>query len=504
MTSRLPVSIRLFAPIAALLLCLPNLRGEDQPFLVISDIHFNVFNGLDQAQFAELAGLDAAEWPSFFDALDQPVVKQGKDSNYTLMVSALKAAANRLPDAPFVIFPGDFMGHDWQKTYNQLASETLEENPQAFRDFTAKALKLITDEVANHFPDAAFLPTLGNDDAFCQDYWIQPNGEFLAIFTDYLRPLLRGAADPASFQESFSALGCFVADLPSFPNHRLISLNSVLWSASYCDPYFDPSSNNTNCCGCTNAGDAPGKAQFAWFEKQLAAARSDGKKVWLLMHVPPGLDSYKEEKADGNNAAAHLWTIEFTKRYLAVLDEYRDTLQLSFCGHTHVDDYRVDQVDGEPILFHKIIPAVSPIYGNNPAIQVYHADSQTGALTNWQTHFLSLKLASGNTPTNQWADEYDAKETFGLKEFNAETVAKLFESIRKNPAGAESKAYRFYYQVSAAEIPQAELPVYTCAILNATFAAYHSCLTDHGLPAPVQMKSPGELRRLAGGLEPPH
>ncbi len=28
--------------------------------------------------------------------------------------------------------------------------------------------------------------------------------------------------------------------------------------------------------------------QFTWFDAQLAKASSSGKKVWLLMHAPPG------------------------------------------------------------------------------------------------------------------------------------------------------------------------------------------------------------------------
>lgn len=487
---------------ATAVMSLAPLNGGDQPFLVISDIHFNVYNGLNVNQFKELAGLDVDDWPLFFQGLSQPVVKPGNDSNYSLMTSALAEAAKQIPHTPFIIFPGDFMGHDWQTNYNSLSDQSVEDNPQAFRDFTAKAMQLVVNEIRQRFPKAAFFPTLGNDDSFCQDYWLQPNGEYLAMMTRILAPLTNGAADPEDFEDSFSSLGCFAADLPSFPNHRLISLNTVLWCVSFCDAYFDPLKNNTNCCDCASAGDAPGKAQFAWLEKQLAHAKTHGKKVWLLMHVPPGIDSYKEEKAGGNNAAAHLFTDEFMARYLEILGHYRDILQLSFCGHVHTDDFRVVQVDGEPILFHKIVPAISPIFGNNPAIQIHTADSETGALKNWETRYLSLELAHGS-PTNFWTFEYAAADTYGIHDFNAQTVAGLFEAIRGHPDGPESEAYRLFYQASTREIPQSELPVFTCAILNATFDDYRECLTGHGLSPPVRMKSPAELRRLAGGLKPP-
>lgn len=474
-------------------------QAEEFRFTVLSDIHFNVYHGLDRAQFAELEGLAVDDWSSFFEALKQPFVAQGQDSNYALMVSALAAASDRLPETPFVLYPGDFLGHEWLANYNRLASQPLEENPEAFRDFTAKALQLMANEFEKAFPNSVVLPTPGNDDSFCGDYWIQPNGGFLSVFAGIWEPLLRDAVEPAGFRKSFKALGCFAADLPGMPGHRLLSLNSVLWSDSYCDSYFDPVKNNVDCCSCSDVGDAPGKMQFEWLEEQLASAAAEDRKVWLLMHIPPGLDSYKEKEADGKSAAANLWTEAFTARYLDVLHRYRDTIRQSFTGHTHTDDYRVDQVGSEPILFHKIVPAVSPVYGNNPAVQFYEADPGTGVLTNWQTHYLSLKRADGGVPTQSWAAEYDARENYGVEVFNAETVSGLFESMRQDPASARSAAYRLFYQVSAREIPPADLPVYTCAILNATFAAYHNCLTNHGLSAPLRMNSPAELRHRAGG-----
>jgi len=70
-----------------------------------------------------------------------------------------------------------------------------------------------------------------------------------------------------------------------------------------------------------------------------------------------------------------------------------------------------------------------------------------------------------------------------------------------HPAGLKSNAYPLFYRVSANEISQSERPVCACAILDATFAEQHKCLTGYGLPAPIQMKRPAELRRCAGELD---
>ncbi len=51
--------------------------------------------------------------------------------------------------------------------------------------------------------------------------------------------------------------------------------------------------------------------QFAWFDAQLSQASSAGKKVWLLMHAPPGaVESTTGNPANDNGqitAATMMW-----------------------------------------------------------------------------------------------------------------------------------------------------------------------------------------------------
>ena len=133
----------------------------------------------------------------------------------------------------------------------------------------------------------------------------------------------------------------------------MIALNSVLLSKSYCSSYHAP--GHDDCSTCTDPGAAPGAAGLAWLEQALARASRENKSVWLLMHVPPGIDSYMEDKADGKSLAASLWEPRFLERYLELIHEYRSILKISFAGHTHMDDFRIAHVDGAPVLLHKIV-----------------------------------------------------------------------------------------------------------------------------------------------------
>ena len=260
------------------LFCAAGTNAAERQFLVVTDLHFNPFHHLTADEFATLSRTPAAQWRPFFDGLRQPIVPLGADTNYRLLDSALNEAASRLEAPEFILFGGDFLGHDWQSDYNALAAESIAANPEAYRDFTVRAIQFIAGEFRERFPHAAVLPTLGNDDAFCQDYWIQADGAFLKRFAEVWRPMLGATVDAAEFDRSFSSLGCYVAELPGLEDHRLIVLNSVLWSKSYCGLYHDPAGKN--CCGCQNPGDAPALRRWpgssGHFAKRRATRRPCG------------------------------------------------------------------------------------------------------------------------------------------------------------------------------------------------------------------------------------
>lgn len=470
-------------------------------FLVITDVHFNPFHGLDAGQFATLSRTPVARWRDFFDGLKQAAVPLGSDSNYRLLASALAEAAKRADRPQFILFGGDFLAHDWQSRYDGLAARSIAADPQAYQEFTARTIQFIAAEFRDRFPNAVVLPTLGNDDSFCQDYWIQADGAFLRSFAEIWRPMLGAAVDGAAFDRSFSSLGCYTADLPGLEHHRLISLNSVLLSKSYCSSYHSPTGRD--CCGCTDHGDAPGAAALGWFEEALSQAKEERKTVWLLLHVPPGLDSYEEDETHGTSAAASLWKEPFLDRYRELVGRYRTILQVSFAGHTHMDDYRVTHSGGTPALLTKIVPSVSSVFGNNPAFQVFEFDAETGALADWQTYGLSLANAGGPSSSPAWHREYDALGAYRLGQIDAETVAALFARIRDNPGCPEAEAYRRYFRVGARPIPAKNLPIYACAVLIPGFPGYSGCVSGRNLPVPHEMENPSRLRRHAGGLGEP-
>jgi sphingomyelin phosphodiesterase acid-like 3 len=487
---------KLFKPIIflAVLACFFVQSGNPasaQSFVAITDIHFDPYHNLSAEQFETLRQTPVERWGDFFRSLQQPASLPGQDSNYTLMASVLDAASRRVPEPLFVLYMGDFMAHDWQASYEKLAAKSIAEDPESYREFTGKSLALVAREFQARFPDRPVLATLGNDDAFCGDYWIQLSSPFQRLFAQTWLPLLQATVDEREFVASFVNHGAYVAELPGVEAQRLIVLNSVFWSTSYCDDYFKPVMRG--CCSCEDPGPLPGRAQMKWLEQELQKARLDNKRVWLVMHVPPGLDSYAEDQAQGKCLTAEMWKPEFTARYMKLVEEYGEELQIAFAGHTHMDDFRIVSARGRPLLLHKIVPAVSPIFKNHSAFQVYQWDADHRLVHNWQTYQLD---SSKDTPHGEpWQLEYDAATVYQLESVTAHAAKKVFDQARDDPRSGPAQAFARNYGVGAWTLADKDLPIYFGTILNTLYPDFSKELKETRPDLSLQSQKQALMRR---------
>lgn len=446
-------------------------RADSGAFLVISDIHFDPF--FDGTLFDRLASRPVEQWRAILDE-SKPggFSPRGTDSNYALLRSSLEDARRRNPGPDFILYPGDFPAHQWSSKYDRLAKRSHLDDPQAYRDFTTKVIRFLAGEFARAFPGVAILPTLGNDDSYCGDYMIEPEGPFLAMFAEAWAPLLGPAEAHDSFLTTFPIGGYYSMRLPHLKNGRLIVINSVFFSVNY-----------KNTCG--GAGQTPALDQFRWLDQVLDQARADGESVWLLMHVPPGIDSFNSaESVTGGGPAETFWQRELTGRFLRLARERRGTIKAAFAGHTHMDDYRVVRVDGRPDFLIKIAPAVSPIFGNNPGYQVFQYDRDAATIEDFQTYYLTdLDSQPRAAPHSEgrWALEYDFREAYSAPAPSAQAVAGLADGMSQN--ALVRRNYTTFYGVSAAlEITPKTLDVYRCAMDHVAEPDFLRCLS--GSPKP--------------------
>lgn len=427
-------------------------------FLILSDFHFDPFDGLDRTQFAALAAAPLEDWPAHLAR--QPLAAYGRDAPCSLVEHALADARRNVPEPDFILYPGDFLAHRWQQKYDQLAPKLRAQDRAAYEDFTARAMRFVVDHVRQAFPSTPFLPVLGNDDSYCGDYMIDPDSAFLALCSELWEPAAQVAeAERAAFRATISRGGYYTLRLPKLRQHRLIALDTVLFSTLY-----------RNACGDSAA--TPGRDQLDWLATTLAAARAANESVWLLMHIPAGIDSYSTNRERG--VPQPFWQADLLERFLQLIDEYRSTVQIAFAGHTHMDDFRVIRRAGKPILLTKITPAVSPIFYNNPGYQVFEYDRDNGSIGSYKTFALPLTLPD-QSPGVPWKFTYDFAATYRLAPFTAGNVVQLAEQVQTD--GAMQLPYLQNYSVQG---PRTGVPVNIlgCAILNTLPADFSACLQN--------------------------
>src|SRR5260370_1616074 len=135
-------------------------------------------------------------------------------------------------------------------------------------------MQFLGQQLEQTFPATPILPALGNNDEECGDYQIQSGGPFLIDTLPIVRRLVGSAGGPG-FDRDWQSYGNYSARVSGI---RVLSTNTNFLSVHY-----------RNACGSPADGD-PGRATLAWLEAELAAAKQAGERVWLLYHIPPGID----------------------------------------------------------------------------------------------------------------------------------------------------------------------------------------------------------------------
>jgi hypothetical protein len=372
-------------------------------FLSVSDIHFNPF--ADPAIVTKLEAADVSQWNAILASSTVTTFSPyGKDLNDPLLRSAIAEMKKQLPEPQFVLISGDFLAHGFDKSYQQYATD---KSAAAYTAFVKKTMAYIASAFRNAYPGVRIYPTLGNNDSDCGDYAVAPNGAFLADFRDVWSPLVRSR----SFDRRFPTGGYYHADLPGLKNVRLIALNTNFFSTNYENP-------------CGKPGPDPGVRELEWLDGELLLARLEGKRVWLLFHIPPGMNVYNTVEEGGtcpNLTPQTFWKAEYAQKYLRITGAHRNTIAGSFAGHTHQDEFRIATGD-----FIHITPSVTPIFGNNPAFEIVDVkrDGEVAGYTAW--HLPNVTLP--------WAREYAFDEAYAKTTYDTPALTELAAEIGNDPA----------------------------------------------------------------------
>jgi hypothetical protein len=361
---------------------------------------------------------------------------------------------------------GDLLAH----RFEELAAQALGITPDSstIRSLAAKTAVYVVDALRSALPDRPILFALGNNDSECGDYQIEPGGAFLASLRETVRDLAGGDRLASDFEQTFHAGGYYAMHHPTVAGVTILVINDVLWSTDYQD-------------ACGTDGAAVAEAMMTWLERQLNEVRAAGRRIWLVHHIPVGIDPYSTVHAPAALSCPMQVTPflkePFSSRFERLLRDNADTIQTGFSGHTHQDSYRLVMDAGAAAAVEKVTPSISPIFGNNPGFHVFTYDLQTGDVTDFSTWYLAnLEQVSATGPA-EWRREYVFTKAYGEQAYSPAAIKRIADAMLKPGAEGERvrRIFRQLYSVSHGEIAPGELAAYACAIGNLTPSSYTAC-----------------------------
>ncbi|KAJ3299369.1 Endopolyphosphatase [Borealophlyctis nickersoniae] len=376
-------------------------NGLNGKFMFISDIH------IDESY---LEGSDPATQCHRVNTVDATKNRAGKygalnsicDTPQGLMDETFQWIKDNHADVDFVIYTGDSARHDRDTKQPRQSSEVLNEH------------KIIVDKVLQTFDltKTKFIPTWGNNDQFKYGEMAGANDPIIGNVTEIWKPLGLGLETKPEWNKG----GYFSYQVA--PGLTVFSLNSML--------LFNTNKFSSDCA---TAG-SPGGDMLNWLTSQLDQLRAQGKKAYVMQHVPPQDASGKKLYWPGCDA-----------RYTNVLGSYADVILASFHGHTNSDYITAvytnntdnplagpffaktitDKVPSDLDFDNSCIlhitsqgPAIIP--ANNPAVRVYNYSTSRwsfGALIDYIQYFSDL-LQDNSDGKVTYSTEYTSTRSYGL------------------------------------------------------------------------------------------
>ncbi len=368
--------------------------------IFLSDIHLNPFQ--DPAFLATLTGQsEAAVASSPAVAAVKDLCRKLPDTSDSLFLSSLAAMKPHAVTVSFVTVSGDLLSHQFTRCFtafalrlppvsdeaDQYAALTPPQREQ-YRDFVQKAFTYITTQLRDTFPRIPIYYALGNNDSACGDYNLDANDEFLHRTAPIVAASIAGTAPaststalPTQFAAggSWQATGSYNVPLAPLPNTRLIVLD---------DLFLAPARHT-----CLGADDpAAAKAELAWLTQQLQSL-TPNQKVWIMGHIPPGIDLYQSVK---QRRPVFFLRYDFT----ALLAPYSAAIRLAIFAHTHIDDMtQIPSSDGLHLtaIPLKSVQSISPNHGNPPTFTLASIDPVTSTLLSY-----TLITAAQSTDTGDY------------------------------------------------------------------------------------------------------
>ncbi|KAF2878765.1 hypothetical protein ILUMI_27406 [Ignelater luminosus] len=166
--------------------------------------------------------------------------------------------------------------------------------------------------------------------------------------------------------------------------------------------------------------------QLVWLVQVLLEAERNNETVHILSHVPSGDDTCLQN---------------WGREYARIVNRFSDIIAAQFNGHTHKDENVIYFDHANP---HRAISvafngaSLTPYHDANPNYVIYHVDSQTYEVLDydmWIFNLTDANLTPNQVPT--WYKLYSFKSAYGVDSLKPNAMAKLARDIAGNRSLAE-------------------------------------------------------------------
>ena len=453
--------------------------------LMMSDIHFDPLRDPSKAQ--KLADAPEGEWNGIlaepdapdaraaFASLQRTCHETSADAPYALFQSSLKAMTEYAPEAKFAVISGDLLVHSFECRFRTL----LPARPQSdFKTFAEKTERYVIEQTRLALHGIPVYVALGNNDAACRDYAIDPGSEFLKATEGAALSELAPGAEKNAAVASFDQSGDYsMMMLSPMRRTRLIVLDDLFQSSRY-----------TDCSGKLNRTTAD--EQMAWLEKELAGAKTRGERVWVMAHIPPGVNAYTTLAAFKDVCKKDDPVMMLSSERLAeVMAKYADVIRLGVFGHSHMDEMHVfggaeDGVatkgpPGAGKVAIKILPPITPLASGIAEFTVAKVDPATARMMDYAVYMSS----NGTGVDATWKKTYSFRETYHLPAYTPEALQGLLDGFEADPEvhGEASQAYMTHIIPGEKGMVLKLLwPQYACTLQHNTMKGYAGCVCGTG------------------------
>ncbi len=485
-------------------------RAQDAvPAVLLADVHFDPFH--NPRLLPALRAAPVERWPAILAegngdggnglkadadlaALEVACRSPRLDTNWFLFRESLRAAHEAEPHPAFVTLGGDLLTHQFPCRFRKLVPGASEAELSAF---SAKTVAFVGMELRLAFPQVPVYIALGNNDSGCADYRETAGSGFMRSATETMTEAAglhagrggrtgprRAAATPPM---EVSPEGDYNVALPApLQAGRLIVLQDIFEAAWY-GPCGDPQYSRTQ-----------EHEQIQWLRGQLQSARAGHQQVWVMGHIPPGVDVYgsftKYVLHPSELCSAEVHTLLADTALVDTLLDFADVVRLGLFAHTHMDEMRLLRRTAGPTVESgkggegtaavpiKIVPSITSYYGNHPAFLVAAIDPRTMVLKDWRT--VVSPEAGGAAPP--WTAAYQFSSAYQLPNFSAVSAAVLADGFTADHDGKAGRSTffrdHFYagggglYGLGLAQI----WPAYACAVRESRPEAFRECLCPAG------------------------